>query len=63
MAGLYYFGNWALVVSLRWRKQPNKGTDLGRVALEMEFNGFSKEEGMGEKGEACQSSSGLVPLH
>ena len=51
-AGLEYFDNCTLVVSLRRRKWPNKGIDLWDELQECNQMVFNKAEGMGEKGKA-----------
>lgn len=43
--------SWALVVSLKRRKWPNKGIDLGGSLQEYNLMVFSKAEGMGKKGQ------------
>lgn len=55
IAVLQYFNIWTLVISLRRRKCPNKGIDWVAGREESNLTGFSKVEGIGEKGKACQS--------
>ena len=54
IAGLQYFDSWILVASLRRRKNSNKGIDHGVQLQKCNLSAFSKAEGMGEKGKACQ---------
>ena len=47
IAGLQYFDTWTLVVSLRRRRQPNKGLHLGGWLQEISFQ---QGRGNGEEG-------------